>query len=127
MFQTCVRVMTTQLIGTITTIVRIITNLCPINTFLVGTLELRIHVARFLSQRTFGHIVFIGSIATIVDAVTHLIPCHTSMIVALESSQCVTIQIRAHRRSLIRIITAVIGAVTQIGRRNAQIICALES
>lgn len=113
---TCARMMTAQLIRIVATIVGIITDLTTIDTFTVGTFELRVRIASFLFASAQCYIVLVRSVSTIIDAVTDLIACHATMIGTLEPTQCVTIEIRTNRCGLVTVVATIVGAIAQIRR-----------
>lgn len=123
--RTSVRVMTAQLIRTVSAVIGKVAELRPIHALLVRTGKLREGVAGFLFRRAQCDVVLIGSIATIVHSVADLIPSDAPVIRTLESAQSVTVEVRTNRWGFIGVIAAIVGAVAEVRWRHAQVVIAL--
>ena len=119
--------MTAQLIGGISTIIREVTQLIAFNTLLVGALILSEQIARFLLGGTQSHVVLIRTIAAVVHSITNLIASHTTMIGTLESPQSIAVEVGAHLGILIGTISTVVSTITQIRGSHTQVVVTLEA
>lgn len=123
-----------------------------VDALLVCTGILRDRVARTSLLHAHRHVVLVGTIAAVVDPIAQLVPGDALMVGALEPPVCITLEVRyakriatfilpfllqrgqsfsnkltAHDGILVRIVTAIVGAVADIVQRDAKIVVTLES